>query len=90
MSSLSAAGIWKVDVRLLQDRVHRVVKLFLPSSQLKSTSNMSISSNLKEESSFKVLLFLIPLALRLRLPSRSLLSCPSSSSPLRSALQYCS
>jgi len=41
----------------LQDRIHGTVKLFPPSSRLKSTLDMSIPFNPKEESSFRVPLF---------------------------------
>ena len=48
----------------LQDKIHRIVKLFLSNSQLKLTSNMSICLDPKEETSFRVPLFstvLLPL-----------------------------
>ena len=45
-------------LHLLQDKVYKIVKLFLPSSQLRSTLNMLIFSNPKKESSFRALLFL--------------------------------
>jgi hypothetical protein len=48
---------------LLQDKVHRIVKLFLLNNQLKSTFNMLIPFNPKEETFFKVSLFLTALPL---------------------------
>src|SRR5277367_3269869 len=42
---------------LLQDRIQGIVKLFPPINRLKSTSDISIPFNPKEESSFRVSLF---------------------------------
>ena len=43
---------------LLQDKVYKTIKLFPPNNQLKSTSNILIPFNFKEETSFKVPFFL--------------------------------
>src|SRR6202022_1889423 len=51
------AKVVVLTLHLLQDKVHKIVKLFPPSSRLKSTSDMSIFSDPKKESSFKALLF---------------------------------
>ena len=70
---------------LLRDRIHRIVKLFPPNNQLKSTSNMSIFFDPKEETSFRVPLFLTT-PQRLYLLPRLLGPCPFAGSPWQSAL----
>jgi hypothetical protein len=63
--ALELAKAVVLTLHLLQDKVYRTVKLFLLNNQLKSTFNMSIPFNPKEETSFRVPLFL---TLHLRLP----------------------
>ncbi len=57
--TLELAKVVVLTLYLLQDSVHRIVKLFLPNKQLKLTSNISIPFNPKEKSSFRVVLFLV-------------------------------
>ena len=47
----------------LHDKVHGIVKLFPPINQLRSTLDMSTPFDPKEETSFRVLLFLTTLPL---------------------------
>ena len=56
--ALELAKVVVLTLYLLQDKVYRIVKLFPPNNQLKSTLDISIPFNPKEESSFRVLLFL--------------------------------
>jgi hypothetical protein len=97
--ALELAKVVVLTLYPLYDKVYRIVKLFPPINQLKSTSNISIPSNPKEESSFRGSLFLTPLGSRLHPPSVLPLSClyslmdsPSKDdlpSYKRSKLPYC-
>src|ERR1700736_5548787 len=71
----------------LRDKVHGIVKLFPPSSRLRSTSDMSIFPDPEEESSFRDALFpTLPFLTLLPLPG-SQESCPClADSPLQNAL----
>ena len=71
---------------LLQDKVYRIVKLFLSNSQLRLTSNMSILYNSKEESFFRVPCFPTLHFLTLYLLPRLQESCPFADSLLQNAL----
>ena len=81
------AKVVVLTLHLLQDKVYRTVKLFLPSSRLRSTSDMLIFPDPEEESSFKDALFpTLPFLTLLPLPG-SQESCPClADSPLQNAL----
>ena len=55
--ALELAKVVVLTPHLLRDKVYGIVKLFPPNNQLKSTLDISIPFNPKEESSFRVLLF---------------------------------
>jgi hypothetical protein len=78
--ALVLAKVVVLTLYLLYNNIQQIVKLFPPISQLKSTSNISILSNPKEETSFRVRLFpTLSISLptfHLRLPSELLLSYP--------------
>src|SRR5277367_248633 len=77
---------------LLRDRIQGIVRLFLPINRLKSTSNILIPFDPKEESSFRVALFpTLPLHLPLHLFLGSQGSNPflSKDSPLLYSLPTC-
>jgi hypothetical protein len=59
--ALVLAKVVVVTLHLFQDKVHSIVKLFPPINQLKSTLDMLMPFNPKEETSFKVPLFPTPL-----------------------------
>jgi hypothetical protein len=58
--ALELAKVVVLTLHPLRNKVHRIVKFFPSNSQLKSTYNMSIPFNPKEESSFRTPLFLNP------------------------------
>ena len=81
--ALELAKAVVLTLHLLQNKLHRTVKLFLPNSQLRSTSNMLILYNPKEESSFRVPLFLSLYFLTLHLLPRLQEPCLFVGSPLK-------
>jgi hypothetical protein len=89
--ALKSAKAVVLTLHLLRNKVYKIVKLFLLNNRLKLTSNMSILIDLKEESSFKVLLFLT-LYLQTRYPLlklRESCPCPFVDSLLQSVLLCC-
>ena len=56
--ALELAKVVVLTLHPLQDKVYRIVKLFLPNNQLKSTLDISIPFDPKEETFFRVPLFL--------------------------------
>ena len=82
--TLELAKVVVLTLYLLQNKLYRTIKLFLLNSQLRSTFNILILYNLKEESSFRVPLFLSLYFLILYLLPKLQEPCPFVDSSLKS------